>query len=595
MGSWLKAARLVVGVAVKVDPRRALLVLVLAPLFNVVAAAQAIGLRRMVDGAAAHRFTDALAGGLILVLVTVFIHQASAVATDLRQVLQQRVGLEFDRRLMALCSGPSHVGHYQDPEFLDTAELVRQRRTEFGGAFAALVENAGLFARFAAAVALIATVSPILGLLPLCVVPLALAIRRQANLVTAAEQAGAEDDRRRTALLKLATDAAAAPEVRLYRLGAEIAVRHRRAFTAAAYGREAARARGAVAVTAGWLLFCAALVAGLGLVTQSVLAGRATAGEAVLVLLLGTRLVGATTGLSWLIAWLRRSLHTVALYRRLAERSGPDTPAGPFAELPGPGDLVLHGVGFRYPGATEPALGPIDLRLPAGARVAVVGDNGAGKSTLVALLAGLHPPTEGRITYGGTDLARIDPQRWYARTTAVFQDFCRFELLVRESVGVGDLAGLDDRAAVGAAVDSAGAAGFVAALPEGLDSRLGRTFDGGTDLSSGQWQKLALARGRMRVTPALVLLDEPAASLDPDSEADLLRRYLAERPAATAPITVVVSHRLTTVRDADLIVVLHEGRLAESGTHEELLGRGGRYATMYALHAAAYQDGGVSA
>ena len=591
MGNWWKAARLVVGVAVKVDPRRAVLVLILAPLFNIVAAAQAIGLRRMVDGSVAQRFTDVLTGGLILVLVTVFVHQASAVATDLRQVLQQRVGLEFDRRLMALCSGPAHVGHYQDPEFLDTAELVRQRRTEFGGAFAALVENAGLFARFAGAVALMTTVSPLLALLVLFVAPLAWAIRWQANLVTAAEQAGAEDDRRRNALLALATDPAAAPEVRLYRLGGEIATRHRQAFTAAAHDREAARARGAMAVTAGWLLFCAALVGGLYLVTRSVLAGQATAGEAVLVLLLGTRLLGATTGLSWLIAWLRRSLHTVALYRRLEERSGQDAPVAQPEELPASGDLVLHGVGFRYPGATEAALGPIDLRLPAGTTVAVVGDNGAGKSTLVALLGGLHPPTAGRITYGGTDLARTDPQAWFARITAVFQDFSRFELLVRETVGVGDLAALDNRAAVGGAVASAGAAVLVEELPDGLDSRLGRTFADGTDLSSGQWQKLALARGRMRGTPALVLLDEPAASLDPDSEADLVRRYLAARPAGpTAPITVIVSHRLTTVRDADLIVVLHQGRLVEQGTHEELVGRGGRYATMYALHAAAYQE-----
>ncbi|MGI5150180.1 ABC transporter ATP-binding protein [Plantactinospora sp. CA-294935] len=592
MGSWLSAARLVVGVAVRADPRRAVLVMIFVPLFNIVAAAQALGLRSMVDGAVARQVTEALTGGLVLVLVTVFVHQASAVATDLRQVLQQRVGLEFDRRLMALCSGPAHVSHYHDPEFLDTAELVRQRRTEFGGAFAALVENAGLLARFVGAVALMAVVSPVLALLPVFIVPLALAIRAQAGIVAAAEVAGAEADRQRAALLTLATDPAAAPEVRLYRLGGEIAARHREAFAVSARRREAARARGAVAVAAGWLLFCVALVGGLYIVTRSVLSGTASAGEAVLVLLLGTRLVGATTGLSFLIGWLRRSLHTVALYQRLAGYPHPGAIVGRSRDLPERGDLVLDGVSFRYPGEATPALGPIDLRLPAGATVAVVGDNGAGKSTLVALLAGLYPPSTGRITFGGQDLAQVDPDLWRSRVTAVFQDFCRFELLARESVGVGRLGAIDDREAVNGALESAGAATVVAGLPAGLDSRLGRTFPDGTDLSSGQWQKLALARGRMRTAPTVVLLDEPAASLDPDSEAELLRRYLAPGgPATDAPITVVVSHRLTTVRDADLIVVLHEGRIVEYGPHAELVDRAGRYAEMYALHAAAYVSG----
>lgn len=592
MRNVLSAARLVVGVAVRADPRRAVLVMVFVPLFNIVAATQAVGLRRMVDGAVAQQFADALTGGLILIIVTVFVHQASAIATDLRQVLQQRVGLEFDRRLMNLCAGPVHLSHYHDPEFLDTAELVRQRRTEFGGAFAALVENAGLLARFVGAVALMAIVSPLLALLPLFIVPLAFAIRWQTNLVNRAEQAGAEADRQRAALLTLATDPAAAPEVRLYRLGGEIATRHRDAFSVSARHREAARTRGAFAVAAGWLLFCTALVGGLYIVTRSVLSGHASAGEAVLVLLLGTRLVGATTGLSWLIGWLRRALHTVALYQRLAGHPHGDAIDGRSRDLPERGDLVLDGVSFRYPGEATSALGPIDLRLPAGATVAVVGDNGAGKSTLVALLAGLYPPSSGRITFGGKDLAQVDPDLWRTRTTAVFQDYCRFELLARESVGVGWLGAIDDGAAVGTALESAGAATMVAGLPSGLDSRLGRTFPDGTDLSAGQWQKLALARGRMRTAPTVVLLDEPAASLDPDSEAELLRRYLAStRPGADAPITVVVSHRLTTVRDADLIVVLHDGRVVECGPHAELVERDGRYAEMYALHAAAYISG----
>lgn len=604
----LAAVRLLLGTAIRVDPRRGLLVLILSPLLNVVAALQAIGLQWMVDGAVAHDRTQTVRGGLLLLVVTVLVHQATAVATDVRLVLQHRVGLEFDRRLMNLCSTPPHIGHYQDPEFLDTAEVVRQRRGEFGGALAAFVENANLLARFVAALILLITASPLLALLPLTVLPLAAANRWQARLVTAAERAGAEADRRRMALFSLATDPAPAREVRLYRLADEISARHRDAFAAASGPREAARAKGAIAVAAGWLLFGSALIGGLYVVSRSVIHGTGSAGQAVLVLLLSTRLVGATTGLGWLLGWLRRSLDTVALYLRLVdyphsggaygnegagERGEADGAAETGAGLPPGGDLVLEGVSFTYPGRTAPALGPVDLRLPRGATVAVVGDNGAGKSTLVALLAGLQPVSAGRIVFGGRDLSEVPPERWRARVTACFQDFCRFELLAREAVGLGDLGALDDPAAIRAALESAGAAEVVAGLAAGLDTQLGRTMPDGTDLSAGQWQKLALARARMRPAPALVLLDEPAASLDPGSEAELLRRYLRGNGPASDTITVIVSHRFSTVRDADLIVVLDGGRIIESGTHAELFARGGRYADMYTLHAAAYSTGPV--
>jgi ATP-binding cassette, subfamily B, bacterial len=585
----LTAIRLLVGTAIKVDPRRALVVLALSPLLNVVAALQAVGLQWMVDGASARSMTETVRGGVLLLVVTVFVHQASAIATDLRLVLQHRVGLEFDRRLMDLCSKPVYIGHYQDPDFLDTAELVRQRRGQFGNATAAIVENANLLARFAGAMVLLIGASPLLALLPLTIVPLAFATRWQARIVAAAELAGAEADRRRLALFSLATEPAPAREVRLYRLADVLSARHRAAFVAASGPREAARVKGSLAVAAGWLFFSAALVGGLYVVARSVVDGTGSAGQAVLVVLLSTRLIGATTGLSWLVGWLLRSLDTVGLYLRLVNypQGGPSGGGDPGA-LPPRGDLVLDGVSFTYPGRTTPALGPVDLHLPAGATVAVVGDNGAGKSTLVSLLAGLQPLSAGRITFGGQDLAAVSPDEWRTRVTACFQDFCRFELTAREAVGIGDLAALDDTAAVLTALESAGATDVVATLESGLDTQLGRTFPDGTDLSAGQWQKLALARARMRTTPTLVLLDEPAASLDPDSEAALLRRYRRVNGSRSDAITVIVSHRFTTVRDADLIVVLDGGRIVELGTHTELIARRGHYAEMYALHAAAY-------
>ncbi|KUF18798.1 hypothetical protein AT728_07080 [Streptomyces silvensis] len=584
----LAAVRLLIGTAIRVDPRRALLVLILSPLLNVVAALQAVGLQWMVDGTAGHDRTEAVRGGLLLLVVTVFVHQAAAVATDVRLVLQHRIGLEFDRRLMNLCSTPAHIGHYQDPDFLDTAEVVRQRRGEFGTALAALVENANLVARCVGALVLLACAHPLLALLPLTIVPLASANRRQARLVAAAERDGAGADRRRKDLFDLATAPAPAREVRLYRLSGELSSRHREAFLAASGPREAARAKGAVAVAAGWLFFSGALIGGLYLISRAVIDGTGSAGQAVLVLLLSTRLVGATTGLGWLIGWLRRALDTVSQYLRLVDHPQGDVPDGTGRPLPPRGDLTLHGVSFTYPGRTRPALGPVDLRLPAGATVAVVGDNGAGKSTLVALLAGLQPLGEGRVTYGGRDLAEVSPEVWRAHVTACFQDFCRFDLPVREAVGLGHIPALDDPRAVRRALAASGADDVVAGLGSGLDTQLGRTLPDGTDLSAGQWQKLALARAKMRPAPALVLLDEPTASLDPDSEAALLHHYLRTDGAHPDTITVIVSHRFATVREADLVVVLADGGIVETGTHTELLARAGRYATMYGLHAKAY-------
>jgi ATP-binding cassette subfamily B protein len=222
--------------------------------------------------------------------------------------------------------------------------------------------------------------------------------------------------------------------------------------------------------------------------------------------------------------------------------------------------------------------------------VAIVGENGAGKSTLVKLLAKMYEPTSGRILVDDTPLSRLETVGWRARLAGAFQDFVRFELPARHSVGVGDLARLDERPAVMTAVARAGAADVVGSLREGLDTQLGRAWPGGVDLSFGQWQKLALARGFMRDRPLLLVLDEPTAALDAETEHALFERYAATaRDRAGGLVTVLVSHRFSTVRMADLIVVLDGARVVERGTHDELMATRGRYAELYRMQAAAYR------
>jgi len=234
----------------------------------------------------------------------------------------------------------------------------------------------------------------------------------------------------------------------------------------------------------------------------------------------------------------------------------------------------------------------VSLKLPAGAVVAVVGENGAGKTTLVKLLAKMYEPTSGAIFVDETPLARVPAADWRARMAGAFQDFFRFEFRARQTVGLGDVPRVDHEPAVVGAVDRAGAADVVARLGSGLDTQLGPNWPGGVELSFGQWQKLSLARGFMRDQPLLLVLDEPTAALDAETEHALFERYAdAARDAAAADgrITILVSHRFSTVRMADLIVVLDGARLVEFGTHEQLMSRNGQYAELYSIQAAAYR------
>jgi ATP-binding cassette subfamily B protein len=237
--------------------------------------------------------------------------------------------------------------------------------------------------------------------------------------------------------------------------------------------------------------------------------------------------------------------------------------------------------------------------------IAIVGENGAGKTTLVKLLAKMYEPSSGTIQVDDTPLARMPAAEWRARMAGAFQDFFKFEFRAHQTVGLGDVPRIDDRRAVAGAVDRAGADDVVAQLPRGLDTQLGKTWPDGAELSFGQWQKLALARGFMRDRPLLLVLDEPTAALDAETEHALFERYAsAARGGSGASVSasagdggdaddgriiLLVSHRFSTVRMADLILVMDGARLIEAGAHDELMAKGGHYAELYGIQAAAYR------
>lgn len=244
---------------------------------------------------------------------------------------------------------------------------------------------------------------------------------------------------------------------------------------------------------------------------------------------------------------------------------------------------------FSYPGTDKLVLDDVSFDLPAGSVVAVVGENGAGKSTLVKLLSKMYEPTSGRILVDDADLSRIAAESWRERLAGAFQDFFKFELRARHSVGVGDAPRFDDVNAAGAAVERAGAGDVIERLSGGLETQLGSTWPGGAEVSFGQWQKLALARAYMREHPLVLVLDEPTAALDSETEHALFERYAQAARTAEGRITILVSHRFSTVRMADLIIVLDQSRIAEIGSHEELMVRAGEYASLYDIQATAYR------
>ena len=246
------------------------------------------------------------------------------------------------------------------------------------------------------------------------------------------------------------------------------------------------------------------------------------------------------------------------------------------------GTIRFENVSFRYPGTEVDVLRDFNLEIPAGTAVAVVGLNGAGKTTLVKLLCRFYEPTEGRITVDGRDIRTFEPSQWQRHVAAIFQDFARYPFSARDNVGFGDLSASRER--IEHAVARAGATQVIETLPAGWGTVLSREFTGGTDLSGGQWQRIALARALLAADSGarVLILDEPAANLDVRAEADLNERFFE---LTTGVTTIVISHRFSTVRRADTICVVDDGRLVEHGSHDELMTSGGRYAELFRLQA----------
>jgi ABC-type multidrug transport system fused ATPase/permease subunit len=262
-------------------------------------------------------------------------------------------------------------------------------------------------------------------------------------------------------------------------------------------------------------------------------------------------------------------------------------PRGKVTEGAEPGDgLRFENVSFTYPGSDSPALEGVSFHLPPGQKLALVGENGSGKTTLIKLLARLYTPSTGRILLDGTDLEEWDAEALRKRVGVIFQDFVRYQFIVGENIGVGDESAFEDAERWERAAGKGMAAPFIDELPQRYDTQLGRWFRGGRELSLGQWQKVALSRAFVREDADILVLDEPTASMDADAEIKIFDRF---REMTRDQMAILISHRFSTVRMADRIVVLAHGKVIEDGSHEDLMEEDGHYARLFLLQAAGYR------
>ncbi len=540
------------------------------------------------NGVLQHDRTQVLAAAAGLAVSAAGTWFLRTVSTRLQRRFRDKVTIALESHVARLQASVATIAHQERPDYLDRLAMLRDQIFVLDHMYMSVFSTCGWILRLVVTVALLVSIHPALILLAVFALPTVWTSAWRPAIERQAQERHAPDGRLARHLFTLATTAAPGKEVRVTGIGPRL-VRDRRGAWDSWYDAVSRARWGSAAWHAlAWTVFGAAYAGAIVFVSIGM---RAPAGAVLLVLAAGARLsayIGATVGE---IGFLRGFWIYGA--RRLAWLEDYAASLVSAADRPVPSRLTegirLENVSFAYPGTERLVLQDVSLELPAGEVVAVVGENGAGKTTLVKLLAKLYEPSAGAIYVDGEPLARMPAGAWRERLAGAFQDFFRFELRARHSVGVGDVPRLDDEPAVTAAVERAGADDVVRQLAAGLDTQLGPTWPQGVEVSFGQWQKIALARGFMRDEPLLLVLDEPTAALDAETEHALFERYAAAARDGDGHITVLVSHRFSTVRMADLIVVLDGAHVVEVGSHDELMAKGGSYAELYGIQAAAYR------
>jgi len=507
-----------------------------------------------------------------------------------QQLLQERVTNTIQLQIM------DHASKLDLAFFEDSASYDLLRRAQQGASSRPLFMVSGVFGliqtiiAFASMIALLIALSPILAIVALVApIPGFIADTRYGWRGYNFARWASPLRRRMDYLTTLVTTDSYAKEVKLFGLGPYFIDRFRQLSNV-----YQDRQRGLVVSRyfAGFVWSTITTLVGsltyLYVAFQAI-AGRLTLGDLTLFTQAASSVQSSVQGiLCGFGSMYENQLYLTDLFDLLQTPYGIDAPPVPSTIGGGPagsrGEVVFEDVSFTYPGSGREALQGVSLRIAPGETVAIVGRNGAGKSTLIKLLCRLYDPTGGRILLDGVDLRDLEPAAVRRLIGGMFQDYVTYQATAAENIGLGELERIEDRDAVEDAAAKGGADSLLGRLPDGWDTPLGKWFDGGVELSGGEWQKIALGRAFMRDARILVL-DEPTSALDAQAEFELFARL---RRLAAGRTAIYISHRFSTVRQADRILFLEHGALVEEGTHDELMALGGRYARLFRLQAAAY-------
>ncbi|NEC68448.1 ABC transporter ATP-binding protein [Streptomyces sp. SID9727] len=592
MKDFLFCFRFLLGLSWRSSRRRLVLGGLLLLLGYLASPLVSVELRLIIDALVADRHSSAigwcLAGAATLMAELMLGHFAHLFYFELGEQHEEMLG----RRLLRTINESRGLAQCEDPAFADDVDLARQDLVKMRGTVESVLQLACLVVQTLVTASILVSVDAWLLLLPpVALVPVLLG-RRGEEILDRARGRVSAAQRSVRHLRDIASSPDTQKEIRLsdsheYLIGLTGDLERDIDRVLGEAERKQALLR-----ALGLGVFAAAYAASIVFAFHQA-HGAASIGATVMVITLATQVSRQmASGFDLLSAagaaalWLRR-------LTSLRERAGLTADAAPGMEPPAAitAGIALDQVSFTYPGAAAPALRSVSLHLPAGKSVALVGGNGAGKSTLIKLLNGLYEPTSGRVLIDGSDLAGIGADGWRSRVAALFQDFARLHFSLQDSVGVGQVSDVGSADAVRRAITRARAEPLLERLDDGLSTVLGNGYDDGVDLSGGQWQNVGLARTMMRDRPLLLCLDEPGHALDALAEqwmCETYERTAGEIAAAVGGVTIFVTHRLSTVQLADLIVVLDGGAVVETGSHRELMERAGHYAELYDLQSHAY-------
>jgi ATP-binding cassette subfamily B protein len=553
----------------------------------------ALALKWLTDSAVAGNGTAAAIAGVALACFAIGLLTLGHFAHIAYFELSEINTLAMERRLIDLANGTAGIEHQERADYADKVQVLSQELQQLQNGFYAVLALSSLAIAIVMTGVLLALLNPILLLLPLVAFPPLWTGRKAQLLIDRAREDTAQDTRLAQHFFRLATGAGPAKELRVFRLQDEVRRRHTELWERSTRRLWRAHLEAMALRAAGQLVFAAGYVIGVLLVVNDAISGHRSVGDVVMAITLAAQVNQQVATAVSLLNDLQRIARAFTRFEELEIYVASREPRP--GDLPVPTRLEqgirLENVAFTYPGTDRAVLQDVNLFLPAGSTVAIVGENGAGKTTLVKLLCRFYEPSGGRILIDGEELTRLPVPLWRERIASGFQDFARFEFLARRTVSVGDLPLLESVPAVEAALDRARASDIAGRLRDGLETQLGKSYADGVELSGGQWQKLALGRAMMRELPLLLVLDEPTSALDAEAEHQLFERYAegARRVgAATGGITVLVSHRFSTVRMADLIIVVADGQVVEAGPHGQLMRNRSLYAELYSLQARAY-------